>query len=336
MNLLEQTVKALSAKGKGILAADESTPTIAKRFASIDVESTVDTRRAYRACLLTTPKLEDYVSGVILYEETLGQKTKDGQSFVSVLNDKGIVPGIKVDQGLVPFESSDEKVTQGLDGLEQRLSDYKAQGARFAKWRAVYQIGETTPTAALIKANAERLASYAKTCQNLEIVPIVEPEVLIDGSHDIQTCAAVTERVLTAVFAALKAQEVDCSHIVLKPSMVIAGKDCPTQASVEEVSQKTLEVFKATVPSEVPTINFLSGGQTPQQATEHLNALNQNANPWQLSFSYGRALQEPCLQAWQGKDENLEKAQQALLLRAKLNSMAVLGQYKVNMESDAA
>lgn len=335
---LQQTVAKLSAKGKGILAADESIPTITKRLESIGVESTEESRRTYRELLLSTPRFNDYIAGVILFEETLNQSDSNGKPFAKVLEDAGIVPGIKVDKGLVSLNSdSAEKVTQGLDGLGERLAHYKSQGARFAKWRAVYTVGEQTPTPAVNTINATGLARYASICQDHGIVPIVEPEVLIDGDHSIEMCERVTEQVLQTVFNTLAHYNVLLEGIVLKPSMVIAGKKCPQQSTVEQVAEATLRVLKRTVPAAVPTINFLSGGQTPEQATAHLNLMNeQGPLPWHLSFSYARALQEPCMGTWLGKAENAAAAQAIIYQRAKLNHLAVLGQYQEAMEAEFA
>lgn len=321
-----RTIEKIATPGKGILAADESSPTIAKRFKTINVESTEATRQAYRDLLFTAPKIEDSISGVILFEETLYQKSNDGTPFPELLKKRGIVPGIKVDKGLIPFESNpDEKITQGLDELPDRLAQYKEAGAQFAKWRAVYAISNTTPSKILIKTNAQLLARYAKICQNLDIVPIVEPEVLMDGSHDIQTSFNITKLVQEAVFKELIKRGVELETMILKPSMVIAGKTAAKQSSAEEVAEYTIKLFRETVPAAVPTINFLSGGQTPEQATENLKAINAiGPQPWNLSFSYGRALQEHCLKAWQGKTENKIAAQQALLDRAIANGAAAL------------
>jgi fructose-bisphosphate aldolase class I len=328
------TIKAIAVPGKGILAADESDKTIAKRFKSIGVDSTEENRRAYREMLFTAPEFGQYVSGVILYEETLSQKHQDGTPFPQLLARQGVVPGIKVDKGLVDLPNCPgEQITQGLDGLVERLKQYKEQGARFAKWREVYHITETLPSTLAIKANAEMLAFYAAACQEQAIVPIVEPEVLMDGSHTIERCFAVTEAVLYAVFKALHKHKILLEGIILKPSMVISGNECSKQASVQEVAEQTLTVLRRCVPAAVPTINFLSGGQSSELATAHLNAMNKDKNnPWNLSFSYGRALQDHALKVWGGKAENVAMAQQALRKRLKLNSLANLGQYDSNME----
>lgn len=333
---LVSTIEEMSIPGKGILAADESTNTIAKRLASINVENTEANRLAYRELLFTTKDLGDFVNGVILFEETLGQTASNGAALPTLLSEQGIIPGIKVDKGLITMANTeDEKITQGLDGLADRLKGYKEQGARFAKWRNVHQITAFTPSMAAIKSGAENLARYAAICQNVGIVPIVEPEVLMDGDHGIDQSAEMTEIVLNELFQALFLHQVALESIILKPSMVISGSTCPEQSPPEEVAEYTLGVFQNTVPAAVPTINFLSGGQTPEQATANLNAMNVlNTQPWNLSFSYGRALQETCLKAWQGKSENVEAAQQALFKRAMLNSAASVGEYKVDMEKD--
>lgn len=328
---LESTIDALSVKGKGLLAADESTSTIEKRFASIGVENTEENRRAYRTLLCTAPNLNETICGVILYEETLGQKDHQGRYLAKVLADAGIIPGIKVDKGLIDLPNTyGEKVSQGLDGLEERLLAYKKQGARFAKWRNVYNINETAPTMTAVKAGAEMLARYAAACQSVGIVPIVEPEVLMDGDHTIEDCAEVTEMVQHEVFNALFTHQVVLEYIMLKPNMIIAGKDCPEQNSPEEVAEYTLSVLRNHVPAAVPTINFLSGGQSPREAMLNLNAINaMGEQPWNLSFSYGRALQEECLKHWAGKATNVGVAQEALLEWARCNSAAALGEYTV-------
>ncbi|MDF2866874.1 MAG: fda [Gammaproteobacteria bacterium] len=328
------TIKAIAVPGKGILAADESDKTIAKRFKSINLESTEESRRAYREMLFTTPEFGQYVSGVILYEETLYQKHKDGTPFPELLAKQGAIPGIKVDKGLVDLPNCPgEQITQGLDGLTDRLKKYKEQGARFAKWREVYHIGDVIPSSLAIKANAEMLAFYAAACQEQGIVPIVEPEVLIDGSHTLARCFAVTEAVLHAVFKALYKHKILLEGMILKPSMVISGNQCAKQADVQEVAEQTLTVLRRYVPAAVPTINFLSGGQSSEVATAHLNAMNKDKNnPWNLSFSYGRALQDHALKAWGGKPENVAVAQHALHKRLKLNGLASVGKYDSSME----
>lgn len=331
---LAKTIEHFMEPGKGILAADESTATIGKRFATINTENSEQNRRNYRELLFSTPELEHYINGVILFEETLKQSDSNGTPFPQALASKGIIPGIKVDKGLVDLPNTDgEKVTQGLDGLGDRLEEYKALGAQFAKWRNVYSIGELAPSMTAIKAGAEMLARYASMCQAVGIVPIVEPEVLMDGNHSIEHCAEITEIVLHELFHGLFIHQVELEYMILKPSMVISGKDHAEQAQPEEVAEYTISVFRNNVPASVPTINFLSGGQTPQQATANLNAINSiGQQPWNLSFSYGRALQETCLQAWQANQGNVEKAQQELLTRARLNTAAAMGEYKSEME----
>ena len=333
---LKQTIKDMVIVGKGILAADESIKTATKRLASIGVESTEETRRQYRNLMLSAPGMEKYISGVILFEETLHQKSDDGILFPELLSSKGVVPGIKMDKGLANFNGSAEQYTKGLEDLKNRLEEYKSSKPRFAKWRAVYSISEQTPSENLINRNAEDLAKYAKICQECDIVPIVEPEVLIDGAHSIDTCYKVTERVLRIVFEALKKENVVIEYAILKPSMVISGKEASNRAGVDEVARKTVKVLKATVPKELPSINFLSGGQSPQEATAHLNKMHTLGEelPWYVSFSYARALQDSALKAWQGKEENVPVAQMAFLKRARLNSMATKGQYSENMENE--
>ena len=337
-NALQSTIDAIVQDGKGLLAADESGGTIAKRFKTIDVESTEENRRAWRTLLLSTPGLGQYVSGVILYEETLGQHADDGEPLPSLAARQGIVPGIKVDTGKIALaHASGDEITQGLDGLAAGLEKYKAQGARFAKWRAVYNVSETLPSRLAVQANAESLARYAAICQEAGIVPIVEPEVLMDGGHSIDRCAQVTEWVLHEVFHALHRHAVVLEHMLLKPSMVLPGKAHARQASVEEVAARTVSILGRTVPPTVAGIYFLSGGQTPQEASAHLNAINRTGRrPWPLSFSYGRALQEPPLAAWRGKPENVTAAQQALLERARLNGAAARGCYDAKEEARSA
>jgi fructose-bisphosphate aldolase class I len=326
---LHETAAALVVPGKGILAADESSPTIKKRFDSINVESTEENRRDYRHILFSAPSVGDHISGVILFDETIRQSAADGTSLVKVLNDAGIIPGIKVDKGAKDLAlCPGEKVTEGLDGLRDRLAEYASLGARFAKWRAVYTIGEETPSVAAT-TNAHALARYAALVQEAGLVPIVEPEVLMDGDHTIEDCQMVTEEVLLSVYAELTTQGVELEGTLLKPNMVLSGKDCPEQASVEEVAERTVRTLKRTVPAAVPGIVFLSGGQSDEDATLHLNAMNKMAEdlPWRLSFSYGRALQAAPLKAWSGKTENLAAAQAVLLERAKANGLASLGRY---------
>lgn len=332
---MEATIAAITATGKGILAADESSGTMEKRLKSVNVASTEETRRDYRGILFSAPGLGEFIGGVILFEETLSQKDGSGMPFPAVLVQQGIVPGIKVDKGTVELPGfPGDKVTQGLDGLSERLARYRDVGAKFAKWRAVIGIGEGMPSSACIAANAECLARYAAICQNQGLVPIVEPEVLMDGNHDIARCAVVTEEVLHEVFAALYRHRVIPELTLLKPNMVLPGKDCPAQASPEKIASETLRVFRRAVPAAVPGINFLSGGQSDEAATANLNAMNAQGlqQPWALSFSYGRALQAPALKAWRGEHANAKAAQDALLKRARLNSLARLGKYAPAME----
>lgn len=334
---LQATVEQIIQSGKGILAADESLPTIAKRFAAINVEPTQENRRAYRNLLFTTPNLEDYISGVIAFEETIAQKNVDGTPLTKTLTQRRIVPGVKVDKGTSELAlSPGDLITSGLDGLEKRLLNFKAHGARFAKWRDVYQIIDHNPTSLSLSANAEMLARFAAICQKNGVVPIVEPEVLMQGDHSLGQCADVTEAVQNEVFVALHCHHVALEHMILKPNMVLEGEDHPSKANSQEIAEATLRVFRRTVPAAVPSINFLSGGMSPEAATAHLNALQSTSfdTPWMLSFSFGRALQQPVLQVWQGRAENLCKAQQALLKRARLNSLAQRGDYCADMEVD--
>lgn len=336
-DILTSVAQAIVARQKGVLAADESTPTIKKRFDTIGVESTEETRRSYRELLFTSEGIEKYIGGVILYEETLRQSTKDGTPFAKLLSSRGITPGIKVDKGAKALALyPGEKVTEGLDGLRDRLIEYKALGAQFAKWRAVIEIDEhAIPTAYGIEANAHALARYAALCQELDIVPIVEPEVLMDGAHDIARCEAVTSRVLEAVFSELDAHGVLFEGMLLKPNMILPGLKCTHQSSVEEVAEATMRCMKRYVPAAVPGIVFLSGGQSAEVATAHLNAMNQmDAYPWEVSFSYGRALQAPVLAAWKGDESNVAAAQQALLKRCMFNGLARDGKYETKMETD--
>lgn len=331
---LSATMQHILQDGKGILAADESNSTIGKRFESINVENNEQNRRDYRLLLATTPDLEQYINGVILFEETLNQKDEHGTPIAELFAKKGIIPGIKVDKGLIDLANTEnEKVTQGLDGLTERLLEYKKLGAKFAKWRNVYSISEYTPSLTAIKTGAENLARYAAICQSVGIVPIVEPEVLMDGNHSIEQSAEIAEMVLHELFNALFIHQIELEHIILKPSMVTCGKEVKPFSNAEEVADYTISVFRNNVPAAVPTINFLSGGQTPQQATANLNAINNAGHqPWLLSFSFGRALQEDCLKVWGGKKEHVAKAQEALLKRARLNSLACMGDYQANME----
>ncbi len=334
MIALAKIAKAMVAPGKGILAADESTGTIGKRFDSINVENTEENRRAYRDMLFTTQGLGDAISGVILYDETLRQKSADGTSFVDLLNKNGVLPGIKVDAGAKPLAfRPGETVTEGLDNLPQRCAEYVKLGAKFAKWRAVIDIGAELPSATSIAANAHALARYAAICQEAGIVPIVEPEVLMDGDHTIERCEQVTERVLHAVYEALYMNGVALEASVLKPSMVISGKKCTRQAGVDEVAERTVRILKRTVPAAVAGIAFLSGGQSDTLATAHLDAMNKlGNNPWPLSFSYGRALQQAALKAWRGAAAHVPAAQAALAHRGRMNSLAALGRYASSME----
>ena len=337
LNELKAVANAMIGNGKGILAADESSPTIKKRFDSIGTESTEENRRRYREMLLTTPGIADYIGGVILFDETLRQSTSDGVPFSKYLSDLGVIPGIKVDKGakdLAGFPG--EKVTEGLDGLRERFAEYRELGAKFAKWRAVINIGDGIPTDYCLSANAHALARYAALSQEAGIVPIVEPEVIMDGSHSIDRCEEVTDAALDKVFAELNAHCVALEGIVLKPNMVISGTEASDRAGPQAVAEATLRSLKEHVPADVPGIAFLSGGQTAEEATVHLGLMNQMGDlPWELSFSYGRALQAPALDAWRGAESNFAAGQQALIKRARLNSLAHLGQYEVAMETAA-
>jgi fructose-bisphosphate aldolase class I len=318
------------APGKGIIAIDESTATIAKRFAGVNVENTEEHRRAYREMLLTTPKLGDYISGAILFDETIRQSTSDGVPFAKYMAEHGMIPGIKVDKGTHPLAGfPGEVVTEGLDGLRDRLKEYYGLGARFAKWRAVINIGDDIPSGTCIEANSHALARYAALCQEQGLVPMVEPEVIMDGDHDIETCYEVTEVVLRSLFDALYNQNVMLEGTILKASMVVPGKGCEEQASVEEVAESTLMCLKSAVPAILPGIVFLSGGQSDEDATAHLDAMNRlGPNPWPLSFSYGRAMQQAALKLWsQDMVGNYAKAQQTVFERAKANGLAALGQW---------
>ena len=333
---LRSVAKAIVAEQKGVLAADESNPTIKKRFDSIKVESTEENRRRYREILFTTEGIERYIGGVILFDETLRQSTGDGTPFAELLSNRGIIPGIKVDKGAKALALyPEEKVTEGLDGLRDRLAEYKQMGAKFAKWRAVIEINERdVPTAFGIHANAHGLARYAALCQELDIVPIVEPEVLMDGAHDIERCEVVTSRVLEAVFTELDAHRVLFEGMLLKPNMVIPGMKCARQESVQRVAEATLRCMARYVPAAVPGIVFLSGGQSAEDATDHLNAINlMGPHPWQVSFSYGRALQAPVLAAWKGQEDNLAAAQKSFFKRCRLNGHARDGKYARTMET---
>ena len=335
MQELESVAQAMVARGKGILAADESMGTIKRRFDSIKIESNDNNRRAYREMLFSTKGVEEAISGVILFDETLRTATSDGTPFPQLLSKKGIMPGIKVDKGPVDIPTfPGEVVTEGLDGLRGRLKEYKELGAKFAKWRAVITIGEAIPTYTCLEANGHALARYAALCQEAGIVPIVEPEVLLDGNHTIERCQDVSEQTLKVTFSALFLHRVHLEGMILKPSMVVSGKDNPRQAGVEEVAERTIRCLKRTVPAAVPGIAFLSGGQSAVSATEHLNAMNKmGPHPWQVSFSYARALQDPALKAWKGEAGNVAAAQKVFYHRAKMNSAARSGSYTKQMEA---
>jgi fructose-bisphosphate aldolase class I len=335
--VLTGTARALVANGKGILAADESGGTITKRFDAIGVESTEESRRAYRDLLFTASGAEQWISGVILFDETIRQSSADGTPFPKLLAAKGIIPGIKVDKGAKPLAlAPGETITEGLDGLRERFEEYRGLGARFAKWRAVYSIGDGRPSEYAVWTNAHALARYAALAQEAGLVPIVEPEVLMDGTHTIEEAYHVTARVQHAVFTELRDQRVEFEGMLLKPNMVLAGYDAPKQATVEEVAAATIRCLRHHVPPAVPGIVFLSGGQSDELATEHLDAINRLGDqPWQLSFSYGRALQAPAQKAWAGTDENVAAAQEAYLKRARLNALARSGQYSPKLEHSA-
>jgi fructose-bisphosphate aldolase class I len=335
---LERVARAMVAKGKGILAADESSGTIKKRFDSINLESTEPNRQTYREMLFTAPNAAQYISGVILYDETLRQSTKSGVRFADYLNQNGMIPGIKVDTGAKSLPGfPGETITEGLDGLRERLAEYYKLGARFAKWRAVIDIGSGIPTQFAIDANAHALARYAALCQEANIVPIVEPEILMDGAHTIERCEEVTDVTLESVFNQLFAHRIHLEGMVLKPNMVISGKKCPTRANAQQVAEATVRCLKRHVPSAVPGIAFLSGGQSSEEATEHLSLMNKlGPLPWALTFSYGRALQDTALKTWGGKQESFAAGQKAFAKRAKLNGLASKGEYASSMEKDAA
>jgi fructose-bisphosphate aldolase class I len=333
---LNSVATAIVTQPKGLLAADESTSTIKKRLASVGVESTEETRRRYRELLFTTKGMESYISGVILFDETLRQSSRDGTPFAALLSNRGIIPGIKVDKGAKALAlHPGDKITEGLDGLRDRLAEYKQLGARFAKWRAVIEVDENNlPSSYAVRANAYALARYAALCQEAGLAPIVEPEVLMDGAHDINRCEMVTSGVLEEVFTQLDAHKVAFEGMLLKPNMIVAGKKCPQQAGVEEVGRATIRCLRRYVPAAVPGVVFLSGGQSPEDATAHLNAMNaMGAQPWQLSFSYGRALQEPVLLAWKGEESNAGAAQRAFFKRCRLNGLAREGAYQPSMET---
>jgi len=334
---LESTARALVAPGKGILAADESTGTIKKRFDKISVENTEPNRRDYREMLFTAKGCEEFISGVILFDETLRQKGSDGTPLAKILSDKGIIPGIKVDKGTKPLPfAGDEVITEGLDGLRERLVEYRGLGARFAKWRAVLSITDTLPSRYCIETHAHALARYAALCVDEGLVPIVEPEILMDGTHTIERSYEVTHETLHTVFRELHEQRVPLEQILLKPNMVLSGYSCPKQASVREVAEKTIHCFKRVVPAAVPGIVYLSGGQSDEAASAHLSEMNRIGGfPWAMSFSYGRALQAPALKAWGGKKENVAAGQRAFLHRARCNSAATHGKYDASMEKAA-
>src|SRR5512138_2690575 len=335
---IETTARTLVADGKGILAADETPGTLTKRFDALGIPSTEQTRRAYREMLFTAPAAA-FISGVIMQDETIRQKSSTGTPLAQLLASRGILPGIKIDTGAAPLAlASGETITEGLDGLRDRLAEYRGMGARFAKWRAVIHIADGQPSHACVSANADALARYAALCQEAGVVPIVEPEVLMDGSHSIERCEEVTSMVLHAVFQALFEQRIALESMLLKPSMVVPGAASSRPASVQEVATATLRCLRRNVPAAVPGIVFLSGGQSDRLATAHLNAINgvPETKPWKISFSYGRALQDAALQAWRGRDENLKTAQEALSHRARCNGAASLGRYTDEMEASAA
>lgn len=337
---LAANARAIVAPGKGILAADESTGTIGKRFSPINVENNEENRRLYRQLLFTTPeKYENYISAVILYDETFWQKADSGERFVNILKSRDVIPGIKVDKGVVPLlGTNDENTTQGLDELGKRCKNYYENGARFAKWRCVLKIGDGRPSQLAILENANVLARYASTCQQNSIVPIVEPEILTDGSHTLEACIEASQRTLAAVYKALHDHNVYLEGTLLKPNMVLPGYDCTTKYTPEQVAQATVTVFQRTLPVAVPGVTFLSGGQSELVATAHLNAINryEASKPWALTFSYGRALQASVLQAWKGKAENVSEAQKVFFHRAQCNGLAALGKYEGEEGGDAA
>ena len=338
MSVLHETALGLVAPGKGILAADESTGTIAKRFDAIGVESTEEHRRAYRELLFTTPGVGDHISGAILYDETIRQSAADGRSFVQVLQDAGVIPGIKVDTGAKPLALfPDETVTEGLDGLRERLAEYRALGASFAKWRATIFIGEGLPTVEAIGANAHAMARYAALCQEAEVVPIVEPEILMDGAHAIQACEDATARTLDALFEELASARVDPGGTLLKVNMIVPGKNSEIQDDDAAIAAATIRCLTAHVPAAVPGVVFLSGGMSDEEATNRLNEMNRAGGlPWELSFSFGRALQAPSLKAWKGEQANVPAAQAALAHRARMNGLARSGDYAADLETPAA
>ena len=338
--MLMDTARALFADDKGLLAMDESNPTCNRRFERYKIPPTMDARRAYRELIVTTPGLGECISGVILYDETIRQKTSEGRPFLNVLTDAGIIPGIKVDAGSTDLAAhTGEKITEGLDGLRERLHDYFQMGARFAKWRGVIAMGDNLPSRSGVEANAHALARYAALCQEAGLVPIVEPEVLMDGAHTLDQCRKVTEEVLRNVFIQLNCQRVLLEGLILKPNMVLPGLKCSTPATVDEVAHVTVKSLWHTVPAAVPGIAFLSGGQSGEQASAHLNAMNSRTMarmPWALSFSFARAIQLPAMEIWQGKDVNVTAAQQALIHRARCNRSARRGEYTAAMETKVA
>jgi fructose-bisphosphate aldolase, class I len=338
MEAMRATARDLVATGKGILAADESSGTIEKRFDQIGVESTEENRRAYRQLLFTTPELAEHISGVILFDETIRQAADDGSPLSEVLEKAGVIPGIKVDTGAKPLALFDgETVTEGLDGLRERIAEYRELGARFAKWRATYFVGAELPTEFAVLANGHAMARYAALCQEGGLVPIVEPEVLMDGDHDLDACAAATGRALGVLYAQMAAHRLDLPGTLLKVNMVVPGKDAPTQADDGEIAEATLATLLEHVPEDVPGIVFLSGGMTDEQATSRLNEINRRGGaPWEISFSYGRALQQAPLKAWSGDAANVEAAQAALAHRARMNGLARDGAWSASMESSAA
>jgi len=336
-NELGYTARTLVTKGKGLLAADESLPTIQKRLAALNIESTEENRRAYRELLLATPGIEEFISGVIMFDETIRQRTGEGRPFIEVLNRKGIIPGIKVDKGTIAMPGfPGEKITSGHDNLRERLTDYRDRGARFTKWRAVITIGPGMPSRGAVLANAHGLALFAALSQEEGLVPVVEPEVLMDGDHDIARCEEATEATLAAVFSSLREYRVSFEGMLLKPNMVLSGKEAPRQAGIEEVAEATIRCLKRTVPAVVPGIVFLSGGQTSEQATEHLNAMNSmGPHPWEISFSFARALQDIVLKTWRGSPANAAAAQREFYHRAMCNSAARYGRYSKKLEEAA-
>lgn len=333
---LKQTASALMAGDKGLLAMDESLPTCNKRFAEVGIPQTVEYRRAYRELIVTTPNLGKCISGAILFDETIYQATDGGILFIDILKQTGIIPGIKVDEGTVNLAGfPGEKITEGLDGLRERLNKYYSLGARFAKWRAVITISAGIPTDGCIEANTHALARYAALCQEAGLVPIVEPEVLMDGDHTLEQCADVTQKTIQKLFKELANQRVNLQGLLLKPNMVIAGKDCPVQNSINEVADATVNCLLKAVPAEVAGVAFLSGGQSAEDASAHLNAMHvrfKNKLPWPLTFSFARAIQQPALEMWKGKPENVKEAQQMLYYRASMNNAARRGEYNTQME----